>query len=71
MKDLIPWQTAGVSVSLNKYSFFQGSAFLEIKKNPTCFLRKKKRFLFLKLIWKATGKKLQWLSSLRHICTDK
>lgn len=41
MKDLIPWQTAGVSVSLNKYSFFQGSAFLEIKKTPTFFLRKK------------------------------
>lgn len=59
MKDLIPWQTAGVSVSLNKYSFFQGSAFLEIKKTSTFFLQKKKPVpvfeAYLESHWKETA----------------
>lgn len=44
MKDLVPGQTAGVSVSLNRYSIFIVSAFLETKqilisyrKKGSCF----------------------------------
>lgn len=69
MKDLIPWQMAGVSVSLNKYCFFIGSAFLEIKK-PNLFPTEKKKVPFFEAYLESHWK-LQWLSSQRHICTDK
>lgn len=50
---------AGVSVSLNKYSIFTGSAFLEIKKKTNLFPMEKKKFpvfeAYLESHWKETA----------------
>lgn len=55
-----PGQMAGVSVSLNKYSIFTGSAFLEIKKKKNKLISHgKKKFpvfeAYLESHWKETA----------------